>query len=165
MSGVFNVWSVKSGNRSANASEKSEPLLSELQLILRSELPLRSWWKSAKQHSVVGERFLQGTWTRQQLLKSNLWNTIKRVCINTVSKDKQLCVCCVGSRTQTGARVLQITSVLPIHTLTCSQLTSAPCSFVYLYSCTVTIKKAQFYNCWLCNLCKIPPARQLSVNG
>lgn len=124
-----------------------------------------SWWKSAKQHSVVGERFLQGTWTRQQLLKSNLWNTIKRVCINTVSKDKQLCVCCVGSRTQTGARVLQITSVLPIHTLTCSQLTSAPCSFVYLYSCTVTIKKAQFYNCWLCNLCKIPAARQLSVNG
>lgn len=124
-----------------------------------------SWWKSAKQHSVVGERFLQGTWTCQQLLKSNLWNTIKRVCINMVSKDKQLCVCCVGSRTQTGARVLQITSVLPIHTLTCSQLTSAPCSFVYLYSCTVTIKKAQFYNCWLCNLCKIPPARQLSVNG
>lgn len=41
MAEVFNVWSVKSGNKSANISEKSElNNVRRLQLTLRSELPL-----------------------------------------------------------------------------------------------------------------------------
>lgn len=124
-----------------------------------------SWWKSAKQHCMAGESFLQGTWTLQQLLQSDPWNTINRACINTVRKEKQLCACCVGARTQPAAHVLQITSLLSIHAFTCSQLSFAPCTFLDLYSCTITIKMVQFYNCWLCNLCKSPLTRQSCVNG
>lgn len=41
MAEVFNVWSVNSGNRSANISEKSElNSVRRLMIILRSELPL-----------------------------------------------------------------------------------------------------------------------------
>ena len=61
---LCNAW-----NRSATVSEKNEPIVRRLQLILRSELPLgkrtgsSGWWKTAKQCSTIGERLLQGAWT------------------------------------------------------------------------------------------------------
>lgn len=71
MAEVFNVQSVKSGNTSANVSEKSELNNGgRLQLILRSEFPLGKLVKVCKAALHGWGKLL--TWTLQQLLQSNL---------------------------------------------------------------------------------------------